>query len=35
MGYAYRDLGEPARAAESFAAAENQRREFLRSQSGK
>jgi len=33
MGYAYRDLGEPARAAESFAAAENQRREFLRSQS--
>ncbi len=35
MGYAYRDLGEPALAAESFAAAENQRREFLRSQSGK
>jgi len=30
MGYAYRDLGDPVRAAESFAAAENQRREFLR-----
>jgi hypothetical protein len=30
MGYAYRDLGDPARAYESFAAAENQRREFLR-----
>ena len=30
MGYAYRDLGDPIRAAASFAAAENQRREFLR-----
>ena len=30
MGYAYRDMGDPARAYESFAAAENQRREFLR-----
>ncbi len=30
MGYAYRDLGDPVRAAESFAAAENQRREYLR-----
>jgi protein O-mannosyl-transferase len=30
MGYAYRDLGDPAHAEESFAAAENQRREFLR-----
>jgi protein O-mannosyl-transferase len=30
MGYAYRDLGDPVRAAESFAAAQNQRREFLR-----
>lgn len=30
MGYAYRDMGDPVRAAESFAAAENQRREFLR-----
>ena len=35
MGYAYRDLGDPTRAAESFAAAENQRREFLRSRAGK
>ena len=35
MGYAYRDLGDPARSAESFAAAESQRREFLRSQSSK
>jgi len=34
MGYAYRDMGDPARAAESFAAAENQRREFLRSKAG-
>ena len=32
MGYAYRDLGDPAHAAENFAAAENQRREFLRKQ---
>jgi tetratricopeptide (TPR) repeat protein len=32
MGYAYRDLGDPARAAENFSAAESQRREFLRSQ---
>jgi hypothetical protein len=31
MGYVYRDMGDPVRAAESFAAAENQRREFLRS----
>ena len=31
MGYAYRDMGDPVRAAASFAAAENQRREFLRS----
>jgi tetratricopeptide (TPR) repeat protein len=30
MGNAYRDMGDPVRAAESFAAAENQRREFLR-----
>src|SRR5271166_6257611 len=29
MGYAYRDLGDPAHASENFAAAENQRREFL------
>jgi hypothetical protein len=35
MGYAYRDLGDQARAAESFAAAEQQRREFLRSKAGK
>jgi len=28
-GNAYRDLGDPVRAAESYAAAENQRREFL------
>ncbi len=35
MGYAYRDLGDPAHAQESFAAAENQRREYLRSKSGK
>ena len=32
MGYAYRDMGDHAHAAESFAAAENQRREFLRQQ---
>jgi protein O-mannosyl-transferase len=32
MGYAYRDLGDPAHAIESLTAAENQRREFLRSQ---
>ena len=31
MGYIYRDLGDPARASENFAAAENQRLEFLRS----
>ncbi|MGO9518633.1 MAG: tetratricopeptide repeat protein, partial [Candidatus Korobacteraceae bacterium] len=29
MGNAYRDLGDSARAAESYAAAESQRREFL------
>jgi len=29
IGNAYRDLGDPVRAAESYAAAENQRREFL------
>ena len=29
MGRAYRDLGDPVHATESFAAAENQRREFL------
>jgi len=33
MGLAYRDLGDPVHASESFAAAENQRREFLRSRS--
>ncbi len=32
MGYAYRDLGDPVRSSESFAAAMKQRREFLRSQ---
>jgi len=32
MGYAYRDMGDSVHAAESFAAAENQRREFLRQQ---
>ncbi len=32
MGYAYRDLGDPVHAIESLTAAENQRREFLRSQ---
>jgi len=32
MGHAYRDLGDPVHAYESFAAAEEQRREFLRSQ---
>ena len=32
MGYAYRDLGDPVHAAESFTAAENQRREFLLNQ---
>lgn len=31
MGYAYRDLGDQARAEASFAAAEEQRREFVRS----
>jgi hypothetical protein len=35
MGYAYRDLGDPAHAEESFTAAEIQRREFLRNKSGK
>jgi protein O-mannosyl-transferase len=35
MGYAYRDLGDPVRAAECFAAAEKQRREFLRSKASK
>ena len=35
MGYAYRDLGDAARAAECFAAAEKQRREFLRSNANK
>ena len=29
IGNAYRDLGDPVRATESYAAAENQRREFL------
>ena len=32
MGYAYRDMGDQVHAAESFAAAEKQRREFLRQQ---
>ncbi len=32
MGYAYREIGDPVRAAESFAAAQNQRLEFLRRQ---
>jgi protein O-mannosyl-transferase len=32
MGYAYRDLGDHTHARESFAAAENQRRDFLRQQ---
>lgn len=35
MGYAYRDLGDWQRADESFAAAERQRREFLRNTTGK
>jgi hypothetical protein len=35
MGYAYRDLGDLGRAAESFAAAEKQRREFLRNKASK
>jgi protein O-mannosyl-transferase len=34
MGHAYRDLGDPVRASESFAAAENQRREFLQKAGG-
>jgi protein O-mannosyl-transferase len=35
MGYAYRDLGDPVHAAESFAAAESQRREYLRNKGSK